>query len=88
MYRSNFQMHEMNKTLMSLLAQFGASFSAIRTPGDPKSPPFVLFIDIQFWLTDAKISSSIEGKRAPKKRNFFGENFSKSAKKRFFGLLF
>ena len=29
----------------------GRSLSEIRTPADPKGPPFVLFWDIHFWLT-------------------------------------
>ena len=29
----------------------------IPPPADPKGPPFVLFSDIHFWLTDLKIFS-------------------------------
>ena len=58
-------------------------------PADPKGPPFVLFWDIHFWLTELKIllrapspptdTNFEEGTRAKKKRNFFNRSFPKSA---------
>ena len=71
--------------------------SGIRPPADPKGPPFDTFSDIQFWPTDPKIFlkapwapiyTNFEGERAPKKTRFFCQNFSKSAKKRFFDCFF
>ena len=67
--------------------------SGIRPPADPKGPPFDTFSEIHFWQTDPKIFlkaplapiyTNFEGDRAPKKRDFFCQNFSKSAQKRLF----
>ena len=62
--------------------------SAIRPPADPKGPPFVLFWDIHFWLTDLKIfvkapsapiyTNFLGGARA-EKAPFFSRNFPKFA---------
>ena len=50
----------------------------------PKGPPFELFSDIQFWLTDSKfflkassapIYTYFNGERATKKTQFFGKIF-------------
>ena len=56
--------------------------SGIRPPADPKGPPFVLFWDIQFWLTGLKIFLKapiyiliFRGERAPKKHDFLVEIF-------------
>ena len=68
-------------------------FSGIRPPADPKGPPFDTFSEIHFWPTDPKfflkaplapIYTNFEGERAPKKRDFFCQNFPKSAQKRLF----
>ena len=67
--------------------------SGIRPPADPKGPPFDIFSEIHFWRTDPKIFlkapsvpiyTNFEGQRAPKKTQFFCQNFSKSAQKRLF----
>ena len=67
--------------------------SGIRSPADPKGPPFDTFSEIHFWPTDPKIFlkapwapifTNFEGERAPKKTRFFCQNFSKSAQKRLF----
>ena len=74
-----------------------SSPSGIRPPADPKGPPFDTFSEIHFWLTDPKIFlkapsapiyTNFEGERAPKKTQFFCQNFSKSAQKRLFWLFF
>ena len=71
--------------------------SGIRPPADPKGPPFDTFSEIHFWRTDPKIFlkapsapiyTNFEGERAPKKTQFFCQNFSKSAQKRLFWLFF
>ena len=71
--------------------------SGIRPPADPKGPPFDTFSEIPFWPTDPKsflkaplapIYTNFEGERAPKKTLFFCQQFSKSAQKRLFFLLF
>ena len=60
--------------------------SGIRPPADPKGPPFDTFSEIHFWPTDPKIFlkaplapiyTNFEGERAPKKRDFFCQNFQK-----------
>ena len=65
-----------------------AGGGGIRPPADPKGPPFDTFSEIHFWQTDPKIFlkapsapiySNFEGERAPKKRDFFCQNFSKTA---------
>ena len=64
-------------------------------PADPKSPPFVLFWDIHFWLTDPKIflkaplaTIYTHYKRA-EKTGFFGKHFpKKKAQKRHFWPIF
>ena len=57
----------------------------------PEGPPFELFSDIQFWLTDSKfflkassapIYTYFNGERATKKRNFLVK-FSKMPKNAF-----
>ena len=62
--------------------------SGIRPPADPKGPPLVLFKKSIFCRPTQKIFlkaplapiyTSFEGERAPKKRDFFRQNFSKSA---------
>ena len=67
------------------------------TPCRPKGSPFDTFSEIQFWSTDPKIFlktpsapiyTNFEGERAPKKTQFFCQNFSKSAQKRFFECFF
>ena len=67
--------------------------SGIRPPADPKGPPFDTFSEIHFWPTDPKIflkaplapiCTNFEGERAPKKKRFFCQSFSKSAQKRLF----
>ena len=70
--------------------------SGIRTPADSKGPPFLLFTDIHFWLTDPKvlkaplapIYTNFEGGARAKKTHLFLPNFSKNASKRLFGLFF
>ena len=73
------------------------SSSGFRPPADPKGPPFDTFSEIHFWRTDPKsflkaplapIYTNFEGERTPKKTQFFGQNFSKSAQKRLFWLFF
>ena len=63
----------------------------------PKGSPFDTFSEIHFWPTDPKIFlkaplapiyTNFEGERAPKKRDFFCQNFSKIAQKRLFWLFF
>ena len=67
-----------------------APSSGIRSHADPKGP-FDTFSEIHFWPTDPKIFlkaplapiyTKSEGERAPKKTQFFCQNFSKSAQKR------
>ena len=74
-----------------------APSSGIRPPADPKGPPFDTFSDIHFWRIDPKIFlkaplapiyTNFEGERAPKKTQFFCQNFSKSAQKRLFLTVF
>ena len=64
------------------------------TPCRPKWPPFVIFWDLHFWMTDlqsflkepsAPIYTNFEGECAPKKTELFGRIFPKSAS---FGLCF
>ena len=71
--------------------------SGIRPPADPKGPPFDTFSQIHFWPTDPKIFlkaslapiyTNFEGERAPKKTQFFCQNFSKIVQKRTFWLFF
>ena len=58
------------------------------TPCRPKGPPFDTFSEIHFWPTDPKIFLKFKGDCAPKKMRFFCQNFSKSAQKRLFLLVF
>ena len=70
--------------------------SGIRPHADLKGPPFILFRDIHFWLTDPKIF--IRAPLAPRyifsrgserrKMGFFGQNFPKRAQKRLFSAFF
>ena len=71
--------------------------SGIRPPADPKGPPFDPFSEIHFWRTDPKIFlkapsapiyTNLRGSARQKKRNFFCQNFSKSAQKRLFLTVF
>ena len=73
----------------------GGTSSGIRPSSDPNGPPFVLFWDIHFWLTDLKtflkasvapIYTNFEGERALKKRNFLVKFSKKCLKTPFFGL--
>ena len=50
----------------------GRPFSGIRPPADPNGPPFKLFSDIPFWLTDLK--TSLKAHLAPKYTNFEGKS--------------
>ena len=60
------------------------------TPCRPKGSPFDTFSEIHFWPTDPKIFLKAplapiytkSEERAPKKTQFFCQNFSKSAQKR------
>ena len=63
--------------------------SGIRPLSDPKGPPFVLFWDIHFWLTNLKIFlksplapiyTNFEGERAQQKRNFSVETLPAAQK--------
>ena len=72
--------------------------SGIRTPANPKGPPFDTFSEIYFWPTDPKIFlkaplapiyTNFEGERAPeKKRDFLSKFFKKCPKKGFFDCFF
>ena len=72
--------------------------SGIRTPANPKGPPFDNFSEIYFWPTDPKIFlkaplapiyTNFEGERAPeKKTRFFVKIFQKVPKKGFFDCFF
>ena len=71
--------------------------SGIRSPADPKGPPFDTFSEIHFWPTDPKIFlkaplapiyTNFEGERAPKKRDFFVKIFQKLPKNGFFDCFF
>ena len=75
----------------------GRPLSGIRTPANPKGPPFGTFKEIHLWPTDPKIFlkaplapiyTNFEGERAPKKRVFFVRNFQKVPKNGFFDLFF
>ena len=66
--------------------------SEIRAPADPNRPPFGTFylLEIHFWPTDPKlflkaplapIYNNFKGERAPKKRRFFCQKFSKRTQK-------
>ena len=63
--------------------------SGIRPPADPKGPPFALFSDIHFWLTDLKIFlmapiyTNFEGGARAEKTRFFSQNFPKMPKNAF-----
>ena len=74
--------------------------SKIRPPADPKGPPFVLFWDIHFWLTDPKTFlkaplapsyTNFEGsarRKIRKTRNFLVEIFQKAPKTSFLACFF
>ena len=73
----------------------GGVLSPLLYPGADAPPPSGIdtFSEIHFWPTDPKIFlkaplapiyTNFEGERAPKKRDFFCQNFSKIARKRLF----
>ena len=54
-------------------------FAGIRPTADPKGPPFVLFWDIHFWLTDKNVSKGASPPSAPTYTKFKGGARRKNA---------